>query len=523
MSARATAGQIPEPGGSESRWALALVALLVAAELWLVASVAWFPSNDGPAHLYSAWVADRLASGAPTHLAGWFERNPRTIFPNVLYTWFLEIAVHHLPAGRAQAAGIAIYLVALPISIGLLARCLGRRPALPMLGAVVLSFNFLCFMGFFSFLWSVACAFGFLAALEAALQRPSVARIGLANLVLAACFCSHLVGFGLALLGGTALTMTRPPRRWPVAAAATLPVVLASPWFWPATVGTAAALKWSNTPLHRLATTLSAGIGTSFGGAEQQVASIAGVLALVVAAASLVRGSSAGRRQMVALMVAFLAATVFLPSAVGSGSYLLQRAMLAFWLVVALALDPPGRLARATAMMALGLLVAVHLIELRSQIRFENRRIAAYLEAARWLPHEAELFCVTEEPPAREFVARPMATVHALLHMQVDAVNFSHYEALPENAPQFPVRYTAAALSRAPREKGRDTLPLAKISKWAEYVVVWGREIRAGNELESAGFRPVRQVRGLRLYWNSTLGTEPPAASASTGQGRRRW
>jgi hypothetical protein len=114
-------------GAQAARWTALAVAVVVLAELALVWAHPRLPTNDGPAHQYSAWVAHRLRVDPGDPLALWYELNPRRIYPNAGYSWFLESLADRLPMPAAEKLGASLFLLALPLATALLARAAGRR------------------------------------------------------------------------------------------------------------------------------------------------------------------------------------------------------------------------------------------------------------------------------------------------------------------------------------------------------------------------------------------------------------
>jgi hypothetical protein len=494
------------------RWLVpAGVVLLVGLELALVAAHPRLPSNDGPAHQYSAWVAHRLANDPGDPLAAAFVLNPRRIYPNAAYSWFLQSLAGALPMPLAERLGAGLYLLALPLSVGLFARALGREPWLPALAAAALALGFPFFMGFFGFLWGVPLVFLFWAALIRVRERPDTRGLLAANALAALVFCAHLVAFVVAIVGGVALIASgaRRMRSW-LALAGMLPVAVLSPWFWPRTVGASADLRWTEGPLERLVSTLTLGVGSSFGGAERAGAALAGLGLTAVVAVALARGARSPGRRLAPLLLVLLALALFAPSAVGSGSFLAERLMLFAWLAAGAALGAlGGRCRSATALAVLSLALA-HLGFLEARCREFDREMSVYLSALDRIPAGSALYAFVHTNPHRDFVAQPIVTAACHYHLALGSPNFGLYQAAPPDAPYFPIQYTKRARRRFPSGVPRGHLALGRAGPWADYLLVWKAPERELARVQASGRYRIEFENGpLRLYRRSATGAAP--------------
>lgn len=495
------------------------VALLVCLELALLAAHPRLPTNDGPAHQYSAWVAHRLASDPADPLAAAFELNPRRIYPNAAYSWFLEALAGAMPMPLAERLGAALYLIALPLSVGLFSRALGREPWLPALAAAALALGFPFFMGFFGFLWGVPLTFFFWTVLLGVRERPGAPGLLAGNALAGLLFCAHLVAFAVAMAGGLVLIASGPWRRrtW-LALAGMLPVAAATPWFWPRTVAPGAGLRWTEGPFDRLVSTLTLGVGSSFGGAERTGAAIAGLgLGAAVALAFVARRGRLEERGLGPLTVALLGLSVAVPSAVGSGSFLAERVMFFTWLTGIVALGALGARTRAATALGVLVLALVHAAFLEARCREFDRESSVYLSALDRIPARGALYAFVHTPPHEDFVARPMATAPCHYFLALGSANFGLYQAAPPDAAYFPVRFRASVRRRFPRDVPRDKVALGRAAPWADYLLLWRASPRELARVERAGLYRLDFERDpLRLYRRarSRLGAARPPGEA---------
>ncbi len=493
-------------GASESgtRWkrdglSPVLLAFLLLAEIALIWHPAAVPTNDGPSHLYSAWVWRQLAADPTGHLSEYFRRNPRRIYPNACYSWFLEAVIGRVSVQAAQKMGMTLYLIALPLAVGAFARALKRPPWLPAICAVGLSLNFLFFMGFLNFLWGVPLVFGFLAVERRILEAPGWWRLAAANLLLAATFCAHLVAFGAALLGaGVLILLVRGGRRlWGLAGA--LPVALLSPFFWPATVDPEQKWIWQETLRERLSSVLGMHIASAFGEREERVALLAGLVLLPLAVWGILRARE-GRRELAGFASLLLVGAVAFPSAIGSGSYLDERMIVFFWLTLAAGVSVANPLLRRVVAVGIAALIVAHLLFLVRVFAGFDRDLVQFLSGMPELASSDGIFAVIEVPRSQSFVARPMATVEDYYFMALDKPNFDHYQAAADSAPQFPIAYTDAGLARYPGDRRMTRVKLRRVTEWAEDFLIWGDPMEVREMLGEEGYRLTFQNGMLQIF-----------------------
>jgi hypothetical protein len=509
----------------------ALVALLVALELLLVWSHPRLPSNDGPAHQYSAWVAHRLAADPGGPLATWFQPNPRPVYPNLAYDLFLEALADRIPGPTAEKAGASLYLLALPLAVGLFVRSLGRDPWLPVLAAVGLSLNLIFFLGFFNFLWGVPLGFVCLICVGRAIESPRVVRLAASNVLFLLTFLTHLVAFAVACAGAGALALAAGRRRMWWGLAAFVPAALLTPMDWPRSVSWKAHLDFQRSLPTRLLDVGSLQIASAFDGAERVLAIAVGVPLLAWCTWALTRRRAPGVGSLRALVLTFAALAVVAPSGVGSGSFLTERLILYVWLALICAAEARGRAARAAAAALLAVATIAHLGYLEGRFRAFDREMGVYLSAESRLPPGARLFAYTEVPPHRDFVAYPMATVHCYYHRDLGAPNFRDYQAALPDARYFPVRYTAAAKERYTGDAVRGRLPLPRFQPWADFVLTWKvAPTRLRHLVRAGGYRLEYRQGPLALFGRAAAPLAPvtpvapgdpvaPAAPPDAGPG----
>ena len=206
---------LPAPSYEESaiistRW-LVLFALLAAASLVPIWICAHPPLPDLAAH---------LASGAVLH----FHDDPRWDFARYYALnlraepyWGYHAPLHVLafvfPLETANRLVLSLYVVGLPLGLGLLARTLGRSPLLALFGfPLVWSFGFS--MGFLPFCMGVAALPYALAAFDHHCAKPTLLNSALAVFAGIAMFFTHLLPWTMFVAGAAALAILHEGRSW---------------------------------------------------------------------------------------------------------------------------------------------------------------------------------------------------------------------------------------------------------------------------------------------------------------------
>jgi len=463
-----------EPRRHSSFFLPAVVALAVMAELALLWSHPRIPSNDGPAHQYSAFVANQLREEPEGRLAQWFRPNPRPVYPNWVYGRLMEAAVGRMAPADAEKLFASIWLLALPLAVAALARVLGGDAALAALVAVPLSLNFLFFMGFFPFLWGVVPALLALAAVVRALERPEPIRLAVVTLLAGVTWLTHLAAFGILLLGAGALVLAARPRRsrWLVAVALA-PLALAGTLLNPGELGPTTGFAWSVDPLDRLLSILTLRVATAFGGAERALFTLFGLWLCVAAVHGLRRAERERRRSLVALVGALLVAALVAPTVVGIGSYLEHRLLLVFALASTVCLRPRRRGVRALAAGLAVCTLAGHLALVETRWREFDRSLERLLTVAGKASAGSALYVRIRAPQAPEFTVSPMAHADSYVHLATGSPGFTLYQAFHPASAVFPIGYTERGESRVRRGSEHAPIRMARIEAWAEEILLW--------------------------------------------------
>lgn len=184
------------------RWR-AVFALLVVVHLVPIWAFAFFPSQDGPSHLYNARLLSELTDPANYQLRLAYEYNP-ALHPNLLAHVLLTGLQLVVPPLVAEKLLLSLIVALLPLSLFYLLDGIRRRHVVFGLLGFLYAYNGLLHKGFYAF--NLGLGLGFLTVGFWWRRRDSmrVADVGILNLLLGATYLAHYATFGIALFVITA-------------------------------------------------------------------------------------------------------------------------------------------------------------------------------------------------------------------------------------------------------------------------------------------------------------------------------
>ena len=521
MSAVATApGALPDPVGSSHRrrrrpgWAAVLLVVGLAVQLAPLLLLGHVLSQDGPAHVDSAWVL--LHHGDPGVVGDALRENyllDLSPVPNLLTTGLLAALLPLLGPDWAEKVVVAGFVLALVAGLRYALRGVDRRAGWLAVAALPFAGSHLVVYGFYNFVWGVALS---LLAMGVALRARSgwtAARTGGLALLLLLTWSAHLlpevaaVGVVGTLALGRALA-TRGTTGWGPAlrrhvagpALAVAPTVLLTGWY-AVTGGGEHGEVVGGPSLVRLGWLVSMYrplVVASWWELPSALLVAGTLIALLVVALRRRPGSPSDTDDDAALaradrtvlgLATVLAALAVLvvPSRLGQ-EYGFLPDRLAWFPPLVLLLFCAPRLPRrpTTHRLVAGLLVlaatAATLVRLPTQL--QDERVAdELLSVAADVPPGSTFLVLHFDP--HESVLAPLPReadtlrhVSSRLAMEVGGVDVGHYEAA---FPYFQVRFTAEPGIRAaidPEREGIERVPptvdLPAAGRDLDYVVVAG-------------------------------------------------
>jgi len=184
---------------------LLALTLLTIAPVW---AFRYFPTTDGPSHLENAYIL-RHWFDQDQRYAGIYEINPEPV-PNWFTHGALALFMVAVPPLVAEKVLVTFLILALVVSMGILLRAMGRDHLFHLLLAFPLLYNFLLFMGFYNYMFSLAVMFFILGTWWRRRHQPLRWKflLGLNLLFIFLYFC-HIVSTVLALASVLLLSALR--------------------------------------------------------------------------------------------------------------------------------------------------------------------------------------------------------------------------------------------------------------------------------------------------------------------------
>lgn len=189
-----------------------LFGVLVLVHLLPLWSFRYFPTTDGPAHLYNAWAANQLLTHAQHPFHQYLAFNPVPV-PNYLTQGLLMGLLHLLPPWLAEKLVQSLFVVGLPWAVRYVVRA--WQPAAGFLALLAFSFIYSAVFqyGFYNFCLSLVLLLVAIGYWRRHLHEPRVAArnvVGMGGLLLLLYFAHPLT----YLLTGLVLGLLTLERAW---------------------------------------------------------------------------------------------------------------------------------------------------------------------------------------------------------------------------------------------------------------------------------------------------------------------
>lgn len=168
--------------------------------LWIFT---YFPSQDGPSHVYNALVLKEYADHANYKMRDLWKLNI-TIFPNWLSHIILTALLYILPPLYAEKVLLTIAISLIPISFFYFINSVHRwrqdRFLFAWLG-FPFAYNYLLYMGFYNFTLSISFFFFSFGYWWKYKDNIQIKNLSILYVLLLFTYLSHIVSFGLVVLG----------------------------------------------------------------------------------------------------------------------------------------------------------------------------------------------------------------------------------------------------------------------------------------------------------------------------------
>ncbi len=447
-----------------------LLAALTAAALVPVWLFRFFPTQDGPSHLYNAFVLARLGAASSTVTREFFELN-RALFPN--WTTYLLMAplTRLLPPLVVQQIVISLCVIAIPAATLYLQKSFKEESDPSALLGVLLAYSYMLFLGFFNFVLGAAL---FAVVIGFWWRRRDGSYIVALYALLLLTYFTHGFPFAAALLAISVLAAIE--KRWRLIAEL-LPAYALFAVDAISRIGAAPEFRsvaWHVRNLVDLRPLVF------FGDVHIWIARVVLVALLIGSLFAIVKR----RRHSISLVTAAMLVGYFVaPWGYGAGGWALggwinDRFLFLAVMTLPAWIEAPRRIAVYAAAAAVA---AVHVGVTATEIANEHARIGAVVNTAGGYirPHTT----VQQLGSVGETTARvtPMLHVVSYLALRDDVVNLGNYEA---RLRDFPLAFRADAPKRAP-----------------DYLVVW----RTARVRRVAGYKLLFDGGDLRLFSRAGL------------------
>ncbi|HKL03367.1 MAG TPA: hypothetical protein VJ911_06805, partial [Cryomorphaceae bacterium] len=182
-------------------------ALVVGAHIWPLLSVHFFPTLDGPAHVYNARILAEILFHSGSELESFYTLN-LTAIPNLTGQLALAFLQVFLPGWLAEKVLQAIIIVAIPVGFRFLLNNAGVKSIIPVYLIFPFTYSFFFFYGFYNFCLSLAVLFFAVGFIEYYFQKsPKIWAPALVVILGLILYFSHLLTFAVFCVYATAKTL----------------------------------------------------------------------------------------------------------------------------------------------------------------------------------------------------------------------------------------------------------------------------------------------------------------------------
>jgi hypothetical protein len=491
----------------KERWLFwAMVALLLI-PVW---SVGYFPTTDGPSHVYNAWILRQYGNTQEYPLfQQYYEIDWRPI-PNWLSHAVLTLLMFPLDPRTAEKVLVSGYVVLLAGAARFLAGSVGiergDRRWLAWL-ALPLIYNQLLHLGFYNFCLSVGFCLLSVGTWWRHRDRPSPGLALKLNLLLLLCWFSHIVSLVVALASIGVLWLVtlkgRPLKRHLLHILILAPQVILPLWFVQAQGGETIPAETSTRILWLFL--LSFRVLYTFGREQTWIGIAVAVLffGLLVLTLAGKRRKEDFREEDGFLLLGMLAAVLYFvsPDGMAGGILLKNRLSLYPWLLLLPGLAPRlGSRGRTAVAAALGIVTAFQIGMLVHWYRLLQPEIREFVAAAAPIEEDSRVLPLLFK---RTTTAVPVGALsHAFSYVDVEKglVDWGNYEAMTGH---FPVRFRPeAGLSDIyALEAHTDQVNIRAYKGRTDYVFTW--KMPPGSRMSRVlrqQFKPIAEQGPARVY-----------------------
>ena len=201
-----------DPSVRKKRILIFLLIVLHILPLWIFK---YFPSQDGPAHVYNSYVLRAFHDEESTLLREYYKLN-LALFPNWFSHVFMALLMYIVPPLVAQKILLSVIVISFPLSLFYFLDAIHKGKNLYGFLGFLFSSHFVLFMGFYNSALSVPLYFLTLGYFMKHKEEMSLNNVAILNLLCILTYFCHILSYALLILSLTILSITsfyRKPRR----------------------------------------------------------------------------------------------------------------------------------------------------------------------------------------------------------------------------------------------------------------------------------------------------------------------
>lgn len=446
-------------------WLFLGVALLQVVPVW---SGPYFPTSDGPAHLYNAWVLRELALGHDNAVTRTYAVNAKP-YPNFLDHLALATLLGPFSPRTAEKIFVSAIVLFFLGALWLFAGAIDPRASLFAFLAVPLAHHLLLQSGFYNFSLGAALYFVIVAVWWRRRERDDWQTIAVVAILLLACYFAHPMPALLAIGTIGLLWLTALRGRHARHLLAFVPVLPLLAWFLAGDRGESARLWsfWNRlTFLAQTQDVITWSPGQLRFGAALCVLTLALMLTTIV-----VERRRPEADAFLLVLAAVIGIDLLAPNSTAGGAMVLERLGLFIALLPLPWLTPRlGTRGRAAFAVVMTVVAVAHAAYLAHNDRRIARETARLVRAARAIPPDSTVLPVVfdRQPEGTLLALLWHATAYAAIERRL--VDLNNYE---PGTGYFPIRYRQARMNGV-ESIGDSAAGLAeRAMPFAQYLFFW--------------------------------------------------
>ena len=185
-----------DPARRHKRILIFVLLVLHVLPLWIFT---YFPSQDGPAHIYNAYVLKVFHEADEGSLMRQYYQLNLTLFPNWFSHAFMMLLMYIVPPLVAEKILLSLIIVLFPLSLFYFLDATHKGKNLYGFLGFLFSYHYLLHMGFYSFSISVPVFFFALGYFVKHKEEMSLNNIAILNLLCLLTYFCHILSYGLLI------------------------------------------------------------------------------------------------------------------------------------------------------------------------------------------------------------------------------------------------------------------------------------------------------------------------------------